>query len=78
MWKQRLCNRFLFSPFLLRVSGFGVFHILLTVCTHVLVSYRPHVDVKKLSRNTKVVAEALARVIYNLTEKVNAQNENMY
>lgn len=27
-------------------------------------------DVKKLSRNTKVVAEALARVIYNLTEKV--------
>ncbi|XP_039984678.1 nicalin-1 isoform X2 [Xiphias gladius] len=29
----------------------------------------PHVDVKKLSRNTKVVAEALARVIYNLTEK---------
>lgn len=40
-----------------------------------LASYRPHVDVKKLSRNTKVVAEALARVIYNLTEKVNAQNE---
>ncbi|XP_019936463.1 BOS complex subunit ncln isoform X4 [Paralichthys olivaceus] len=30
---------------------------------------RPHVDVKKLGRNTKVVAEALARVIYNLTEK---------
>ncbi|CAB1445818.1 unnamed protein product [Pleuronectes platessa] len=30
---------------------------------------RPHVDVNKLSRNTKVVAEALARVIYNLTEK---------
>ncbi|XP_044055847.1 nicalin-1 isoform X1 [Siniperca chuatsi] len=29
----------------------------------------PHVDVKKLNRNTKVVAEALARVIYNLTEK---------
>ncbi|XP_035997087.1 nicalin-1 isoform X1 [Fundulus heteroclitus] len=29
----------------------------------------PHVDVDKLSRNTKVVAEALARVIYNLTEK---------
>ncbi|XP_074523833.1 BOS complex subunit ncln isoform X2 [Halichoeres trimaculatus] len=29
----------------------------------------PHVDVQKLSRNTKVVAEALARVIYNLTEK---------
>ncbi|KAM4629168.1 BOS complex subunit ncln isoform 2-T2 [Polymixia lowei] len=29
----------------------------------------PHVDLKKLSRNTKVVAEALARVIYNLTEK---------
>lgn len=42
-----------------------------------LVSYRPHVDVKKLSRNTKVVAEALARVIYNLTEKVNAQIEKM-
>lgn len=38
-------------------------------------SYRPHVDVKKLSRNTKVVAEALARVIYNLTEKVQAPNE---
>uniref|UniRef100_A0A665TJZ8 BOS complex subunit NCLN n=1 Tax=Echeneis naucrates TaxID=173247 RepID=A0A665TJZ8_ECHNA len=30
---------------------------------------QPHVDVKKLSRNTKVIAEALARVIYNLTEK---------
>ncbi|KAM8890318.1 BOS complex subunit ncln isoform 1-T1 [Synchiropus picturatus] len=29
----------------------------------------PHVDVNKLGRNTKVVAEALARVIYNLTEK---------
>ncbi|XP_014893163.1 BOS complex subunit ncln isoform X2 [Poecilia latipinna] len=29
----------------------------------------PHVDVSKLSRNAKVVAEALARVIYNLTEK---------
>ncbi|XP_028299950.1 BOS complex subunit ncln isoform X2 [Gouania willdenowi] len=29
----------------------------------------PHVDVDKLGRNTKVVAEALARVIYNLTEK---------
>ncbi|XP_028443577.1 BOS complex subunit ncln isoform X2 [Perca flavescens] len=29
----------------------------------------PHVDMKKLSRNTKLVAEALARVIYNLTEK---------
>ncbi|XP_068568923.1 BOS complex subunit ncln isoform X1 [Cebidichthys violaceus] len=29
----------------------------------------PHVDVEKLSRNTKLVAEALARVIYNLTEK---------
>lgn len=42
-----------------------------------LVSCRPHVDVTKLSRNTKVVAEALARVIYNLTEKVNAQNEKI-
>uniref|UniRef100_A0A8P4G1C0 Nicalin n=1 Tax=Dicentrarchus labrax TaxID=13489 RepID=A0A8P4G1C0_DICLA len=30
---------------------------------------QPHVDVKKLGRNTKLVAEALARVIYNLTEK---------
>ncbi|XP_036441939.1 nicalin-1 isoform X1 [Colossoma macropomum] len=29
----------------------------------------PHVDLKKLSRNTKLIAEALARVIYNLTEK---------
>lgn len=43
-----------------------------------LVSCRPHVDVKKLSRNTKVVAEALARVIYNLTEKVNAPNEKIF
>lgn len=42
----------------------------LTVCKLVFVSYRPHVDVKKLSRNTKLVAEALARVVYNLTEKV--------
>ncbi|XP_041913114.1 BOS complex subunit ncln isoform X3 [Alosa pseudoharengus] len=29
----------------------------------------PHVDLKKLSRNTKLIAEALARVVYNLTEK---------
>ncbi|XP_029355605.1 BOS complex subunit ncln isoform X3 [Echeneis naucrates] len=34
-----------------------------------IMDVRPHVDVKKLSRNTKVIAEALARVIYNLTEK---------
>uniref|UniRef100_A0A4W6FSR2 Nicalin n=1 Tax=Lates calcarifer TaxID=8187 RepID=A0A4W6FSR2_LATCA len=34
-----------------------------------IMDVRPHVDVKRLSRNTKVVAEALARVIYNLTEK---------
>uniref|UniRef100_A0A8P4GAX8 Nicalin n=1 Tax=Dicentrarchus labrax TaxID=13489 RepID=A0A8P4GAX8_DICLA len=37
----------------------------------------PHVDVKKLGRNTKLVAEALARVIYNLTEKVNVQEEQL-
>ncbi|KAK7889508.1 hypothetical protein WMY93_025068 [Mugilogobius chulae] len=29
----------------------------------------PYVDMKKLGRNTKIVAEALARVVYNLTEK---------
>lgn len=40
-------------------------------------SYRPHVDVKKLSRNTKVVAEALARVIYNLTVKVQVHSEHL-
>ncbi|XP_029002145.1 BOS complex subunit ncln isoform X4 [Betta splendens] len=34
-----------------------------------IMDVRPHVDVKKLNRNTKVVAEALARFIYNLTEK---------
>nr|XP_057929944.1 BOS complex subunit ncln isoform X3 [Doryrhamphus excisus] len=34
-----------------------------------IMDVRPHVDIQKLSRNTKVVAEALARVIYNLTEK---------
>ncbi|CAL8308367.1 unnamed protein product [Lota lota] len=34
-----------------------------------IMDVRPHVDLRKLSRNTKVVAEALARVIYNLTEK---------
>ncbi|XP_024135049.1 nicalin-1 isoform X2 [Oryzias melastigma] len=34
-----------------------------------IMDVRPHVDVKRLGRNTKVVAEALARVIYNLTEK---------
>ncbi|XP_022054116.1 nicalin-1 isoform X5 [Acanthochromis polyacanthus] len=34
-----------------------------------IMDVRPHVDVKKLGRNTKVVAEALARVIYNLTDK---------
>ncbi|XP_054909744.1 BOS complex subunit ncln isoform X2 [Poeciliopsis prolifica] len=34
-----------------------------------IMDVRPHVDVSKLSRNAQVVAEALARVIYNLTEK---------
>ncbi|XP_048832534.1 nicalin-1 isoform X2 [Brienomyrus brachyistius] len=34
-----------------------------------IMDMRPHVDLKKLSRNTKIIAEALARVIYNLTEK---------
>ncbi|KAG7487971.1 hypothetical protein MATL_G00029070 [Megalops atlanticus] len=34
-----------------------------------IMDVRPHVDLKKLSRNTKIIAEALARVIYNLTEK---------
>jgi len=43
----------------------------------VFVSHRPHVDVKKLSRNSKLVAEALARVIYNLTEKVNTLMEKI-
>lgn len=50
----------------------------LTVYICVFVSYRPHVDVKKLGRNAKIVAEALARVIYNLTEKVSGQMEKMY
>uniref|UniRef100_A0A8C1TPT0 BOS complex subunit NCLN n=1 Tax=Cyprinus carpio TaxID=7962 RepID=A0A8C1TPT0_CYPCA len=36
---------------------------------HSIMDMRPHVDLTKLSRNTKVIAEALARVIYNLTEK---------
>lgn len=36
---------------------------------HSIMDMRPHVDLKKLSRNTKVIAETLARVIYNLTEK---------
>ncbi|MCI4383373.1 hypothetical protein PGIGA_G00025700 [Pangasianodon gigas] len=34
-----------------------------------IMDMRTHVDLKKLSRNTKLIAEALARVIYNLTEK---------
>ncbi|XP_077462883.1 BOS complex subunit ncln isoform X4 [Stigmatopora argus] len=34
-----------------------------------IMDVRPHVDIEKLSRNTKVLAEALARVVYNLTEK---------
>ncbi|XP_076880118.1 BOS complex subunit ncln isoform X3 [Brachyhypopomus gauderio] len=34
-----------------------------------IMDMRPHVDLKKLSRNTKLIAEALARVVYNLTEK---------
>ncbi|CAL9696199.1 unnamed protein product [Knipowitschia caucasica] len=34
-----------------------------------IMDVRPHVDVQKLGRNTKIVAEALARVIYNLTDK---------
>ncbi|XP_005161647.1 BOS complex subunit ncln isoform X2 [Danio rerio] len=36
---------------------------------HSIMDMRPHVDLGKLSRNTKVIAETLARVIYNLTEK---------
>lgn len=36
---------------------------------HSIMDMRPHVDLKKLSRNTKVIAETLARVVYNLTEK---------
>ncbi|XP_046713284.1 nicalin-1 isoform X2 [Silurus meridionalis] len=34
-----------------------------------IMDMRTHVDLKKLSRNTKLIAEALARVVYNLTEK---------
>ncbi|XP_066551210.1 BOS complex subunit ncln isoform X2 [Amia ocellicauda] len=34
-----------------------------------IMDMRSQVDLKKLSRNTKIIAEALARVIYNLTEK---------
>ncbi|XP_060797162.1 BOS complex subunit ncln isoform X1 [Neoarius graeffei] len=34
-----------------------------------IMDMRSHVDLKKLSRNTKLIAEALARVVYNLTEK---------
>ncbi|KAF5909827.1 nicalin isoform X1, partial [Clarias magur] len=34
-----------------------------------IMDLRNHVDLKKLSRNTKLIAEALARVVYNLTEK---------
>uniref|UniRef100_A0A8C1XZ70 BOS complex subunit NCLN n=1 Tax=Cyprinus carpio TaxID=7962 RepID=A0A8C1XZ70_CYPCA len=37
---------------------------------HSIMDMRPHVDLTKLRRNTKVIAETLARVIYNLTEKV--------
>lgn len=42
------------------------------------VSSRPHVDVNKLCRNTKVVAEALARVVYNLTEKVKNKTKHRW
>lgn len=35
-----------------------------------LFKFRSQVDIQKLCRNTKIIAEALARVIYNLTEKV--------
>ncbi|TSK53783.1 Nicalin-1 [Bagarius yarrelli] len=34
-----------------------------------IMDMRTRVDLKKLSRNTKLLAESLARVIYNLTEK---------
>ncbi|KAJ8277354.1 hypothetical protein GJAV_G00074280 [Gymnothorax javanicus] len=34
-----------------------------------IMDVRPQVELRKLSRNTKIIAEALARVIYNLTEK---------
>ncbi|XP_061093828.1 BOS complex subunit ncln isoform X2 [Conger conger] len=34
-----------------------------------IMDVRPHVEMRKLSRNTKIIAEALARVVYNLTEK---------
>uniref|UniRef100_A0A4W4FB74 BOS complex subunit NCLN n=1 Tax=Electrophorus electricus TaxID=8005 RepID=A0A4W4FB74_ELEEL len=40
-----------------------------SVARNSIMDMRPHVDLKKLSRNTKLIAEALARVIYNLTEK---------
>ncbi|XP_034566393.1 nicalin-1 isoform X5 [Notolabrus celidotus] len=43
-----------------------------------IMDVRPHVDLKKLSRNTKVVAEALARVIYNLTEKGAPENLQIF
>lgn len=33
-------------------------------------SPRSRVDSKTLTRNTRIIAEALTRVIYNLTEKV--------
>ncbi|RXN32884.1 nicalin-1 isoform X3 [Labeo rohita] len=36
---------------------------------HSIMDMRPHVDLTKLGRNTKVIAETLARVIYNLTDK---------
>ena len=60
------CSGFVVSPLMFC----GVLSFSLTVSKLVIVSSRPHVDVNKLGRNTKVVAEALARVIYNLTEKV--------
>ncbi|KAK2869304.1 hypothetical protein Q7C36_001175 [Tachysurus vachellii] len=34
-----------------------------------IMDLRTHVDLTKLRRNTKLIAESLARVIYNLTEK---------
>ncbi|XP_069784162.1 BOS complex subunit ncln isoform X2 [Narcine bancroftii] len=43
-----------------------------------IMDMRSQIDIRKLYRNTKVIAEALARVIYNLTEKGAPENLQIF
>lgn len=48
-------------------------YIILTILTNFLCNNRESVDVGKLSRNIEIVAEALARYVYNVSSHGNLQ-----